>query len=108
MFGDPIFSCSNDSIGFDTFDRGASIEVPIDEMTKSNKNKTSYSKDTIISNLNNNLSTTEKADVVVNGHSLSETAKKVDGLDIVTNDMRNEIKDLESRIKLLEHRINDA
>lgn len=121
LFGDPIFSWSNDSIttamnsiGFDTFDRGASVEVPIDGMTKPNKNKTSYSKDAIISNLNNNLFvvdnkiTTENADVVVNGHSLSETAKKVDGLDIVTNDMRSEIKNLETRLGILERRVHDA
>lgn len=89
--------CSANSLGFETFERNNidySYNIP-----------NNIGRDTIISNLNNNI---EKADVVVNGHSLSETAKKVDGLDIVTNDMRDEIKKLETRIKLLERRVCDA
>lgn len=89
--------CSANSLGFETFERNNidySYNIPND-----------IGRDTIISNLNNNI---EKADVVVNGHSLSETAKKVDRLDIVTNDMRNEIKKLDTRIRLLERRGYDA
>lgn len=89
--------CSVNNLGFETFER--------EKMDYSYNIHYNTGRDAIISNLNNNI---EKADVVVNGHSLSETAKKVDGLDIITNDMRDEIKKFETRIKLLERRVCDT
>ena len=108
---DSVINNAMYNAGFDTFDRGESVEVPISNVEELNKNKTLYNKDSIISNLNNltvsNI-TTEKADVVVNGHSLTETANKVDGLDMIVNDMRGDLKNLKTRIDLLESRVNDA
>ena len=108
---DSVINNAMYSAGFDTFDRGESVEAPISNVEELNKNKTLYNKDSIISNLNNltvsNI-TTEKADVIVNNCSLTETANKVDGLDMIVNDMRGDLKDLKTKIDLLESRVNDA
>ena len=108
---DSVINNAMYSAGFDTFDRGESVEAPISNVEELNKNKTLYNKDSIISSLNNltvsNI-TTEKADVIVNNCSLTETANKVDGLDMIVNDMRGHLKDLKTKIDLLESRVNDA
>ena len=122
LFGDPVLNWNTENIinnamynaGFDTFDRGESVEVevPFSNVEELNKNKTLNTKNNIMSSLNNNLTvnniTTEVADVVVNGHSLSDTANKVDGLDMIVNDMRGDLKNLKTKIDLLESRVNDA
>ena len=122
LFGDPVLNWNTENIinnamynaGFDTFNRGESIEVevPFSNVEELNKNKTLNTKNNIISSLNNNLTvnniTTEVADVVVNGHSLSDTANKVDGLDMIVNDMRGDFKTLKTRVDLLERRVHDA
>lgn len=111
---DSVINNAMYSAGFDTFDRGESVEVevPFSNVEELNKNKTLNTKNNIMSSLNNNLTvnniTTEVADVIVNGHSLSDTANKVDGLDMIVNDMRSEIKNLETRLRILESRVNDA
>ena len=111
---DSVINNAMYSAGFDTFNRGESVEVevPFSNVEKLNKNKTLNTKNNIMSSLNNNLTvnniTTEAADVVVNGYSLSDTANKVDGLDMIVNDMRGDFKDLKTRIDLLESRVNDA
>ena len=111
---DSVINNAMYSAGFDTFDRGAmvEVEVPFSNVEELNKNKTLNTKNNIMSSLNNNLTvnniTTEVADVVVNGHSLSDTANKVDGLDMIVNDMRGDLKDLKTKIDLLESRVNDA
>ena len=109
---DSVINNAMYSAGFDTFDREESVEVPISNVEELNKNKTLNSKNNIMSSLNNNLTvsniTTEKADVIVNNYSLTKTANKVDGLDMIVNDMRGDLKDLKTKIDLLESRVNDA
>lgn len=117
LFDYPVLNWSTENIinnamysaDFDTFNRGESVEVevPFSNVEELNKNKTLNTKNNIMSSLNNNLTvnniTTKVVDVVVNGHSLSDTANKVDGLD-----MRGDLKDLKTKIDLLESRVNDA
>ena len=111
---DSVINNAMYSAGFDTFNRGETVEVevPFSNVEELNKNKTLNTKNNIMSSLNNNLTvnniTTEVADVVVNNHSLTETANKVDGLDMIVNDMRGDLKDLKTKIDLLESRVNDA
>ena len=111
---DSVINNAMYSAGFDTFNRGETVEVevPFSNVEELNKNKTLNTKTNIMSSLNNNLTvnniTTEVADVVVNNHSLTETANKVDGLDMIVNDMRGDLKDLKTKIDLLESRVNDA